>query len=467
MTMLARAVLRPLLIVALFLAAPGALLAQAGSTTDIITGRVLGPAGMPVAGAQVEAVSLETQTRRRTITNNQGRYTIIFPDGGGRFAIQVNFIGMSPSQFVLARQADEEVLVADVQLQTDAIEIQGIEVTARRTPGDRIQREPGGQERVLSGEALNRLPIDPEDFAAIAGLTPGVVGLEGADTLGLGAGFSIMGQRPDLNSITMDGMSFGSMMGGGMDGGVPQEAVRMTRVITNTYDVARGQFAGGQIATTTRRGTNRTQGSFSYLLRDPALQWSMPGTIGEGTAQHRFSGGGGGPIVRDRLFYFGSVSATRRTSPFQTLNTLDPTSLERLGLSPDARTSFFDIVQDRHGIPLTLGPTLTDRTTDSYVLLGRLDMRLNDRHTLMVRGDGRISQQDGLRAGPLGLPQNGGEMESQGVGAMAMLTSHLGTGWINEFRAYLSQQDRSSEPYVYLPEGRVRISSELADGARG
>src|SRR5204863_218510 len=88
---------------------------------------------------------------------------------------------------------------------------------------------------------------------------------------------------------------------------VPTEAVRQTRVITNTYDVARGQFTGGQVATTTRGGTNSLAGSSSYALRDPHLEWatdqSTPTTFGQGYTQHQFSGGIGGPVIHDKLFY--------------------------------------------------------------------------------------------------------------------------------------------------------------------
>src|SRR2546428_12875684 len=78
--------------------------------------------------------------------------------------------------------------------------------------------------------------------------------------------FSVAGQRPTANRITLDGLSFGGAM-------VPQDAVRSTRVVTNSYDVARGQFSGGLVASTTRSGTNVTQGAFTYNGRDRALAW--------------------------------------------------------------------------------------------------------------------------------------------------------------------------------------------------
>ena len=85
-----------------------------------------------------------------------------------------------------------------------------------------------------------KLPIDASDLAVLATLAPGVVSLSGSDTTA--AGFSVAGQRPTSNSTTLDGLTFGGAS-------VPQDAIRNTRVITNSYDVARGQFSGGQVAT--------------------------------------------------------------------------------------------------------------------------------------------------------------------------------------------------------------------------
>src|SRR5205085_326931 len=133
---------------------------------------------------------------------------------------------------------------------------------------------------------------------------------DGGGSYRMAAAFSVAGQRPDQNQVTLDGLSF---LGGT---NVPTEAVRQTRVITNTYDVARGQFTGGQVATTTRGGTNSLAGSFSYALRDPHLEWatdqSTPTTFGQGYTQHQLSGGIGGPIIQDKLFYFGAIQVRRR-----------------------------------------------------------------------------------------------------------------------------------------------------------
>ena len=90
--------------------------AQVGSTTDIITGKVTGPNGEPIAGARVEVMSLETQVTRFRTTNEKGQYTLLYPDGGGQYRVTFKAIGMAPFTMNLNRQADEDRLEADAKM---------------------------------------------------------------------------------------------------------------------------------------------------------------------------------------------------------------------------------------------------------------------------------------------------------------------------------------------------------------
>lgn len=123
--------------------------AQVGSSTDIIMGQVTGPEGQPVAGARVEVTSTDTQIKRTKVTGTDGRYTIVFPDGGGSYLLQVNAIGFTPTRMSVARQSDEDRLVADVKLGGRVTVLSNVEVraAARRPQTDRP--EAGSTERGL------------------------------------------------------------------------------------------------------------------------------------------------------------------------------------------------------------------------------------------------------------------------------------------------------------------------------
>src|SRR6478672_9697038 len=156
--------------------------AQVGSTTDIITGKITSPDGKPVVGARVDATSIETGVTRSRTTNDKGQYTILFPDGGGSYRVVVRYLGFAPATFTLARQADEDRLVADVRLDPVATQLGPVVVRGSAPTGQGDRPGPGSVERTLTGEQLTRLPIDPTDLAALAALTPGVVALTATDS---------------------------------------------------------------------------------------------------------------------------------------------------------------------------------------------------------------------------------------------------------------------------------------------
>src|SRR5258708_18407252 len=94
----------------LVLVLPGFLHGQVGSTTDILTGTVTDENGAALAGAIVEALSLDTQITRRTNTDGRGRYTILFPDGRGQYQMTARYLVRQPQQATLQRHPDVDRL---------------------------------------------------------------------------------------------------------------------------------------------------------------------------------------------------------------------------------------------------------------------------------------------------------------------------------------------------------------------
>src|SRR5881227_254150 len=92
--------------------------AQVGATTDIIVGTVIGPDSQPVAGATVEVTSRETGGSRQVAT-----------DAGGRYELVVHYIGMAPAHVSVGRQADEDRIVANVQMGGAAVSLEAVSVT--------------------------------------------------------------------------------------------------------------------------------------------------------------------------------------------------------------------------------------------------------------------------------------------------------------------------------------------------
>ena len=440
------------------MASAGALTAQVGSTTDILTGKITDTTGRPIENATVTATSVETRVSRSRTTNKDGRYTILFPDGGGQYRITVRAIGVAPQTVMVTRQGDEDRLEKSFKMTVNQgpQNLAAVNVQARRPQQQGIERAaPGGQERTFTADQQSRLPVDANDLNTLAALAPGVVGVGASDSTG--ASFAVAGQRTTQNNLTLDGISFGS-------GSIPQEAVRGTRVITSTYDVARGQFTGGQIATTTRSGTNVLQGSATMNMRDPSLQWTpaVNSSFGQGYNQATFSAGFGGPIIEDRFFYFGALQWRQQLNPIQTITSADSLSLVRLGLAPDSVSRFLTQIG-----ALGLSPSVNGipgrRTNNNLTGIARVDFNITDEHTITLRGDYRWTEQDASRIGSYSTPNHGGNSGSTGGGLQATLTSRMGQ-FVHEAKGYFSTDNRDADPYVDYPEGRVRLSSALPDG---
>jgi hypothetical protein len=434
--------------------------AQASETTDILTGIVVSSSGQPLSGVVIEAMSLETQVTRTSVTDARGRYLILFPGGGGQFRMTARQVGFAPQVTVLQRHADEDRLVWDVQLQESALMLDPITVTGEVLRAVRVPdlATPGSTQRMFTPDMLANLPLDAADIALLATLVPGALVIDATDSTD--AAFSVAGQRPDANQLTVDGMSFGS-------GQVPQEGMRNTRVVTNTYDVSRGRFSGGLMASTTRSGTNAVQGSLNYSLRDHnlAVEGDSATPFTSGFTQHAIGGGLGGPLIHNRLFTYFSGQVRLRSDPQPSLTSATATDLLRLGVAPDSVNRFLAIVDSLGAAPLSRFDGRRSNTTLSGML--RVDYLLAPNHTLMLRGDLRDQGQDPTRLGPSALPETGGESESGGGGLMAGLSSRIGGRIINEGRAYASTSTSGTTPYWIMPQGRVQVASQLPDGSVG
>lgn len=413
--------------------------AQSAEPADTLTGRVTDPRGAPVAAATVRATGSDGRPHAAS-TDAAGVYLLAVPrGGGGRYVLTVERAGFTPYTAVVRRGAAEVKLARRVYA-LDTVQVQGSRVrlasVERRTPG-----QTGTAWTTAQTEAL---PMEPGELAAGAALEPGVVRLGGTDE-GL-AGLSIAGQPPSQNRTTVDGASFGASS-------LPPEAVRSTGVISNSYDVARGQFSGGMVAATTRSGTNVWGGALNATLNDPAFRFGeLPGRAPEGGDRWmQLDGGAGGPLVRNRLFGYGAFQLSRRTGGASFLDPDDVAGLRQLDVSPDSARRFAEIAR---GIAPSAAPA--DERSGFASGLARMDLELGSRHTLALRVDGRTSRTTGAGASPLRLAGSTGEQDASSGGALLQLATR-GPTWGNEARAFASGNSQGSTPGREIPEGVVQV----------
>lgn len=434
----------------------------AAQQADVLTGRVTGTDHTPVAGARVEAISVETEISRSVVTDGRGRYMIVFPDGGGRYILRVSFIGMAEVVRAVVREAEEELLLTDVVLSPQPIELEGITVRAPRPPPG--QGQTAEQSTELPQELVNRLPLQDLDPSTLALLSAGVVGTS-LDSLSGRLGFSVAGMSDLLNQITLDGVILGE---GGL--GVPEEGVRRTQVTTSTFDASRGGFAGGQVTMTTARGNNRSAGSLSYRMDDDALQLESSPTTNAFT-RHNLGGSWGGPLIRDKLFYNASFQLSRNVNHRFALAADDPLAAQRSGVSVDSISRFLSILNDRSGLPIFGQTGRYNQLSADVRVQGRVDWNIVQRRdqaqTLSMRFNMSLNDQDSTRINALDLAHHGGETERNNrLGAMT-LTSRFGGNWTNALNVSFSESWNEAFPYIQMPEGQVRVTSDFEDGTRG
>ena len=312
-----------------------AICASTQSPNGTITGLVLDPSGSAIVGAEVLVANDGTGIRNTTITNNDGLYTIQnLPPGPYR--IQVSKVGF------------KTIIKPDIALNVQAavalnftLPIGAVAETVTVTGGTSlVNTESATVSTVVDRNFAENLPMNGRSFQSLIDLTPGVVLVPSSGTDS--GQFTINGQRASSNYWMVDGVSanigisapggptgLGNGLGGALGGLsalggtnslVSVDAMQEFRIQTSTFAPEFGRTPGGQISIVTRSGTNRFHGGvFNYFRNDvlDANSWfANAGHLPKPQErQNDFGGTVGGPIQRDRTFFFFSYEGLRLRLP--------------------------------------------------------------------------------------------------------------------------------------------------------
>ena len=310
----------------ILLAAPARLAAQLAG----IVGVVSDPSGAVIKGATVEATNAGTGLKWQAKTREQGEFSFeLLPPG--TFSVEASAAGFTP-----ARAAGIQVQVnatsrVDLRLAVASLR-ENVSVGAQSLP--LVETETSEQGLVVSGVTVTDLPLNGRDFLRLARLAPGVSGA--IDTPATASGpFNVNGQRDLSNNILIDGINVnagGSANGrtslsAGQDPAVGQsgssmglvsvDSVSEFKVQTQLQTAEFGSFSGAVINVTTKSGTNEFHGSAYEFLRNSDFDannfFNNANGVGRTPARNNFFGGTiGGPIRKDRTFFFASFDALRQ-----------------------------------------------------------------------------------------------------------------------------------------------------------
>lgn len=458
------------LLLLVFLAANSAF---AQLETAAVSGQVVDPSGLSITGAQVKLVDIDRQTTTGAATNTSGLYA--FPSvRPGRYRMEVTAAG-----FKVVNVTGLVVNVEDHLQQNFKLALGSVSESVTVEAGSLlVDTESAAVSTVVDRQFAENLPLNGRSFQTLIQLTPGVV-LTTSSYASDGQ-FSVNGQRADSNYWVVDGVSAnigvsvggydtisGSLGGlsaqGGTNSLVSVDAMQEFRIQTSTFAPEFGRTPGGQISIVTRSGTNQFQGSaFDYFRNDAldANDWfngytNNPSLPKAEERQNDFGGTLGGPILKDRTFFFFSYEGLRLRLPQTSLSTVpDVNARQNAILAIQPFLNAYPApngpeILDQNGNPTgtaAFNASYSNRSSLDAASL-RVDHKLSDKVTLFGRynyAPSELVQRPGIDSGTALSVVNTNRIPTQ--------TATLGVTWVvsrlltNDLRANYSRVS-SSQTY--------------------
>ncbi len=358
------------------------------STSGTIQGTVSDEQGAVVPGATVDARNVGTNFTRSVTTDSEGRFTLLSMPSG-RYIVSITKQGFSK-----LNQENVEVTVGSRISLNLGLRVSSVagEVTVSLTPTiDTVKTESSS---TINEAAISNTPILGRKFEDLLTLTPGVSITQGPD----GDEINFAGQRGVFNNVSLDGGDYNNGFFGEQAGGqraaidITLDAVKEFQVIATGASAEYGRTAGGIINVITKSGTNDLHGSLFFNFRHGALSSdTSDGKPLEDFHREQFGGTIGGPIKKDKAFYFFAIESIleglTRPNLSEAIGTpcsvQNPTIQANEALivgSPDcqrrALLNFFQTTrQQDEGVPI-------DRQVRNTAFLAKVDWDLTQSHRL-------------------------------------------------------------------------------------
>src|SRR5436190_5733403 len=379
-----------------------------GVTTAAIAGVVTDSSGGPLEGGRVVAVHGPSGTAYAAVTRADGRFTIPGMRVGGPYRVTVALVGY--------RREVQDQISLTLGVTTDlrfalgraSVELEPVTVTATTSSAFRSERT--GAATTISTAQIGHLPTITRRVEDLLRLTP--------QYSPMSFGFSFAGQDNRFNNMTIDGSYFNNSFGlagqpGDRTGVTPisLDALEQLQVNVAPYDVRQGNFVGAGINMVTKSGTNDFRGSLFYNTRNDNFVGTTagPNTFNPGSFKYHDIGVAlGGPIIRNRLFFFGSYENDGQTAPGTTF-------LANNGSQPDSGNVTRVLASDLDALSSYLKSNFNyvtgpyqgyDFKVPSTRFLTRLDYNVSDRNKLSLRDNLLNSSYDILESnsGSPGVP---------------------------------------------------------------
>ncbi|MGH9525077.1 MAG: carboxypeptidase regulatory-like domain-containing protein [Terriglobales bacterium] len=327
-----------------------------------LNGQVTDPSGAAVAGATVTATSVQTHQVYHAITSKNGDYFIpyVLP---GAYSVTVSAHGFQTATEKNVILQATRTTGLNVQLVVGSVE-QSVTV---RSLAPLLNLTSASSVSVISQREVQNLPLDGRQVYTLLGTTPGTQflqtqfgasGYSGTRGWDVSNNYTIGGGVQGYQMFTMDGTNITAMTGFGSQGDwmvAPNvDAIQEVSVISNDYNARFGHTGGGTVAIVTKAGTNQYHGDIYEYFENGALDANTftnnaNGVGRSNTIQHQYGGTFGGPILRNKLFFFASFEGYWEAIPFTTVTSVPPAYL-RPRISGGTVTSGVNFTQSGYSI---------------------------------------------------------------------------------------------------------------------
>lgn len=343
-----------------------------------------------LSGATVTATHAPTGTSYSTTTRKDGRYNLANLRIGGPYLVTVSFIGYKKEQQDSITLILGQDYRADFTLTPDTKELAEVTVTSAGRSGKVFNTGHTGSQEIINRTQIERLPTVTRSLQDAMKLAPT------ANATSVGIAFA--GQSNQYNNITVDGANFNNSFGlsgtlGGQTNSQPisLDAIEQVQVNISPYDVRQGGFSGAGVNSVTRSGTNQLRGSVYTYIKGPGTQGYNVGSakVPKQTFEYNLRGISiGGPIIKNKLFFFISGESERRTDPGTTFVASDashtPNSVTISNANADTLNALASFLKSQYGYDPGAFQGYSYRT-QSDKLTVKLDWTINRNNTLTLK----------------------------------------------------------------------------------
>ena len=431
--------------------------AQSQATTGNIEGRIVDQNGAIVANATVSATNQDTGFGKTTASDSDGNFLfVLLPPG--KYKVEASAQGFSKATYenvVITVGAKLGLEIAlKVSGQTNVVDVQAEGVAVETTRSSIAT--------TVDEKAIKNLPVNGRSFLDFATLTPGVI----RDPNRTGD-LSVGGQKGTLNSLQIDGTSndntfFGQSLGRTGTGRAPFqfsiESVKEFQINQNGFSAEFGRAGGAIINVVTKSGTNKFSGSAFEFFRDEALNANTPivkanraraglSNIRPKSQINQYGGTIGGPIKKDKAFFFFSYDGQRSDLPNIVL-------LPSLSTAPAA-------------VQTILAPKVVNYNLarQQDVFLFKTDFNINENNQLAIRfNQQNFTGTNNENGGTLSAQEHSGNSLVKTTTLTSALTTSFSAKYFNEFRFQFSRDrepgeanSSAVEAVITTPDGAFNI----------